>query len=826
LKVDASAAPSAVDLAADPLRATANGSNAAPDVPARVDSSSSQAEPLNFDGWLQDFEKAKRRATAEGKDVLLVFSGSDWCGWSIRMNYEVFLQSKFHEQATNGYVLVMVDFPRQAEHQKRVEDPERNRQVAEHFGVTGYPTVVLTDAAGRPYGFEHYVDGGVSAFMRQVGRHQVTRQRRDQALARVQSAAGAEKLAPIHDCSELLDENNLLPFYADLLREWTQVALTHDRENRRGVYEYVFQCRWMAQLAGLDEDDEQGLVHLAGALDHWERQCDFREPDRGALLHYLAGGCLLRAGKAHYMDAARHFKEGAKYGPQDQELAQRLEFLSTLGDDHLAGTGFVVSSDGYVLTNHHVIEGPGGIAVQIEGQEPMPAEVVAQDDVRDIALLRVNASGGTRLRPVVFGPDQVRRGQEVAAFGYPLGNPSMILTRGGVSGRGSDGHLVLDCLVNPGNSGGPLCDTAGRVIGMVTAKSTNSDTVDSYGLALPVDVVRAFLEERLPGVKPQGQHRAVRPNGWEEVNDRVAPSVVMIVRSLAIGNELTADAAPRRNPGPSSVAESERPPPSPAPVEPAPRPREVPPQPTRPSPPPENVAPTQPHCLVPPEPGGPEGFAPQGELITLDLGDHLNTQLGHGTPDRADNHWQDLPRGEQTFAGVKFRIDEGTIQLRGGRIWQNYPERVQIPIAKRLSNLYLLHATQVNLPSPIPVGAITFRYRDGTSVTQPIEYKRHVADGWLRWEPQPLPQAACAWVGDNPAAGSMGYRLSLYATRFVNPHPDREVEAIVYESASNPNCAPFCVAMTIEHGDGPASAPSTVDTANRQELHRSLSWAM
>jgi serine protease Do len=156
--------------------------------------------------------------------------------------------------------------------------------------------------------------------------------------------------------------------------------------------------------------------------------------------------------------------------------------------------------------------------VQFEGEEPMSAEIVSQDAKRDIALLRVRAPNGKQLRPVVFGPGEVRRGQEVAAFGYPMGNPSLILTRGGVSGRSGEGLLILDCLVNPGNSGGPLCDTAGRVIGMVTAKSSNSETVDSYGLALPVDVVRTFLEQTLPGRNAPGQPPSERQAGWEQVN--------------------------------------------------------------------------------------------------------------------------------------------------------------------------------------------------------------------------------------------------------------------------------------------------------------------
>jgi hypothetical protein len=340
-----------------------------------------------------------------------------------------------------------------------------------------------------------------------------------------------------------------------------------------------------------------------------------------------------------------------------------------------------------------------------------------------------------------------------------------------------------------------------------------------------VDVVASFLQRTLRGGFPRVQTRTERFTGWEDVNDRVAPSVVMIVRSLSAQNPLDAGAiAQREAAGTSSDADARPAPrasqPSPQATEtspragrgsPQPNPAPPSPQPSQTSPPPNPAAPAPPHWLIPPEPGGPEGFAPEGSLATLDLGEHFNAQLDQSTSDRPGNHWRELPRGEQTFAGVPFRVGEGMVQLRGGQRWQEFPERVEISAGTYFSNLYLLHATQVNLPAPIPVGAVRFRYRDGTSATHAIEYKRHVADGWLRWEPQPLPEAAFGWVGDNPAAGAAGYRLSLYVTRFRNPHPEKEVEAIVYESTSNPVCAPFCVAMTIEQPTGSAPAVGLKD---------------
>ena len=140
--------------------------------------------------------------------------------------HQVFLQAKFRQQADAQFVLVLVDFPKEAENRNQVENHARNRQVAEHFGVAGFPTIVLADMAkGRPYGVQGYVHGGVSAFLQQVRRHQAARQRRDRAMTSVQSAAGATKLAAIRGCLDVLEENDLLPFYSDALKDWTQMAL-------------------------------------------------------------------------------------------------------------------------------------------------------------------------------------------------------------------------------------------------------------------------------------------------------------------------------------------------------------------------------------------------------------------------------------------------------------------------------------------------------------------------------------------------------------------------------------------------------------------------
>jgi S1-C subfamily serine protease len=135
----------------------------------------------------------------------------------------------------------------------------------------------------------------------------------------------------------------------------------------------------------------------------------------------------------------------------------------------------------------------------------------------------------------VAGGAAVGRGQRVAAFGYPGGEAvgvGLKLTTGVISGvpeRGTGQMLLLDVKVNPGNSGGPLCDPAGNVVGVVTAKSVGGFGVDSYGMAVPARDVEEFLKKHVKGYRSGAVHDRALP--WNEVDRLVSPSVVMILNA-------------------------------------------------------------------------------------------------------------------------------------------------------------------------------------------------------------------------------------------------------------------------------------------------------
>ena len=124
---------------------------------------------LPYNGeWLQDFAKAKTIAEQRRRPLLLDFTGSDWCGWCIRLKAEVFDKQAFKNYASQNLVLVELDFPRRKKLPAAIK--EQNNRLRDKYGIRGYPTIILLDARGNKLGKTGYIRGGPSAFIREIRR--------------------------------------------------------------------------------------------------------------------------------------------------------------------------------------------------------------------------------------------------------------------------------------------------------------------------------------------------------------------------------------------------------------------------------------------------------------------------------------------------------------------------------------------------------------------------------------------------------------------------------------------------------------------------------
>ena len=229
-----------------------------------------------------------------------------------------------------------------------------------------------------------------------------------------------------------------------------------------------------------------------------------------------------------------------------------------------AGSGFVITEDGYIVTNYHVInvQGAQTITVAMYDGTTYPAEVVGFDESHDLAVLKIDASG---LQTVVLGDsDSLVVGEPVAAIGNPLGELTFSLTTGVISALDRtvtmDSGTVMDllqtdCAINSGNSGGPLFNEYGEVIGITNAKySSNGNgqaSIDNIGFAIPIDqvkdlitqlietgeIVQPYLGEGVRTVSAEGQQYGVPAGAYVATVEEGGPAAQAGVQ---VGDVITA----------------------------------------------------------------------------------------------------------------------------------------------------------------------------------------------------------------------------------------------------------------------------------------------
>src|SRR5213083_1343650 len=170
-----------------------------------------------------------------------------------------------------------------------------------------------------------------------------------------------------------------------------------------------------------------------------------------------------------------------------------------------SGSGFIVSPDGYILTNNHVVAGADRVTVKLYDKREFTAKVVGTDPNTDVAVIRIDARN---LPTVGFGnSDSTRVGEWALAVGNPLGEKfTFTVTAGIISAKGRllDGlrtsygiqdFIQTDAAINPGNSGGPLVNIQGQVIGINPAIASGTGYYDGYGFAIPINLARTVMDQ-------------------------------------------------------------------------------------------------------------------------------------------------------------------------------------------------------------------------------------------------------------------------------------------------------------------------------------------
>jgi serine protease Do len=173
-----------------------------------------------------------------------------------------------------------------------------------------------------------------------------------------------------------------------------------------------------------------------------------------------------------------------------------------------SGSGVILTGDGFIVTNNHVIEDAKDITVTTFDGHELKAKLIGRDELTDIAVIKVETKSGMTLTPSFVGnSDEVQVGEWVVAVGNPFGTLQSTITSGivsakgrGLSGRGGynvENYIQTDAAINPGNSGGGLFNLEGKLIGINTAIATRTGAFQGYGFAIPVNLMRSVVEDLL-----------------------------------------------------------------------------------------------------------------------------------------------------------------------------------------------------------------------------------------------------------------------------------------------------------------------------------------
>ena len=203
------------------------------------------------------------------------------------------------------------------------------------------------------------------------------------------------------------------------------------------------------------------------------------------------------------------------FGPMNPQMPTQPQI------QHGVGSGIIISPDGYIVTNNHVVDGATQIRVTLNDRRVLNAKVVGTDKLTDLAVIKVNAND---LPSVIWGDSsKLQPGQTVLAFGSPFGYFQFSVTRGIVSAvnrpnpysddaRKPGGFIQTDAAINPGNSGGPLVNAHGELVGINTFIISNNGSFAGAGFAIPSQIVRATTEQLIKNGKVEHGYLGVNIN--------------------------------------------------------------------------------------------------------------------------------------------------------------------------------------------------------------------------------------------------------------------------------------------------------------------------
>lgn len=228
--------------------------------------------------WCADFDVAMKRAQKEGKNLLVDFTGSDWCGWCMKLDEEVFQKKEFLDAVKDKFVLVALDYPRKEPAKSKVPNPERNAEVASMYGVGGYPTVLLLTPEGDMFGQTGYEEGGPVNYVNNLLRLEHEGEENLQPLRSLQrtfkkAKSKKHRIEVVRSAVNQLAQMTRQHYGVRGIARIAANALTLDKRNKQKLKNPAIRAIIMAGVADAavlaeakkDKKNKQGLYELLAA---------------------------------------------------------------------------------------------------------------------------------------------------------------------------------------------------------------------------------------------------------------------------------------------------------------------------------------------------------------------------------------------------------------------------------------------------------------------------------------------------------------------------------------------------------------------------------
>ena len=265
--------------------------------------------------WVTDYDSAVKLAKEQKKDILVDFTGSDWCGWCIKLDEEVFEHEAFLKPAMEKYVLCALDFPRGEEAKAKVPNPERNAELQKKYAIQGFPTILVLSVDGTLLGRTGYQPGGPEAY---VGHLDEISSKGRKALVAVReleaeyaaAADDAAKLAVASKAADTLAEMTAEAPGASKIADIARKALELDPKNEKGMRVKALRAILKAGLA------DEAVLEIA-------RNDDPKNAD-GLYEHAVAAQCRSVGSEEDLKAATAAFDALHALGIKDKALAVEL----------------------------------------------------------------------------------------------------------------------------------------------------------------------------------------------------------------------------------------------------------------------------------------------------------------------------------------------------------------------------------------------------------------------------------------------------------------------------------------------------------------------